>query len=66
LEKKKKKMPERVAGNYVGQFDAGIGVPAWEGCVAVAVCSGSGLTSGSGNVAVAGLAWAWQCGHFEW
>jgi hypothetical protein len=25
-----------------------------------------GLTSGSGCVAVAGQAVAWQCGHFEW
>jgi CDGSH-type Zn-finger protein len=35
--------------------------------VAVWLCGcGSGLTSGSGGVAVRGLDRAWQCGHFEW
>jgi hypothetical protein len=29
------------------------------------VCSGSGLTSGSGRVAVAGEDGRWQCGHFD-
>jgi hypothetical protein len=34
--------------------------------VAVAVCSGSGVTSDSGTVAVGWLERVWQCGHFEW
>jgi hypothetical protein len=37
-------------------------------CVAVAVAAfggGSGLTGGSGRVAVAGDWWLWQCGHFD-
>jgi hypothetical protein len=35
------------------------------GCGCRRVC-GSGLASGSGCVAVAGMDWVWQCGHFEW
>jgi hypothetical protein len=53
----------RLAADAVIRLEEGDG----DGWVAVAVIAvASGVTSGSGGVAVAGDCWRWQCGHFEW